>query len=166
MSKPLGTPRELFLHKLGSALAMEHGDLSMLERLQSDGAGDEVRAQLVRHAVETRQHIANVESAFRHLGERPEPSPCRAIESIDEGTRADVERSGDDLLDAVILAARAEAEHLEIAVYDWLIAEALALDRPEVAALLRDNLQDETLALAEVRIATRRIARETARTAA
>ena len=55
--------------------------------------------------------------------------------------RAAVSKPDESLVDAVILAAAAEVEHYEVAVYETLLAYAEARDVPGVSGLLRQNLQ-------------------------
>lgn len=66
-----------------------------------------------------------------------------------------------DFVDDVVLAAAAETEHHEIAVYDELITYAQAMGRQDVAELMRQNLEQEQHTLEEVRRAAERIAAET-----
>lgn len=57
----------------------------------------------------------------------------------------------------MILAGATEVEHYEIAVYETLVTNAEARGKPEVAALLRQNLEQEQAALQKVKSAARRI---------
>ena len=66
-----------------------------------------------------------------------------------------------DFVDDVILAAAAETEHHEIAVYEELITYAEAMGRQDVAAPMRQNLAQEQHTLGEIRSAAERIAEET-----
>jgi ferritin-like metal-binding protein YciE len=79
------------------------------------------------------------------------PSPV--IEAIDKEGRAQIKRADDALVDDVILAGAAATEHHEIAVYEWLIAHVEAMGKPDVVALLRQNLEQEQHTLEEVRSA-------------
>ena len=63
-----------------------------------------------------------------------------------------MKRAADALVDDVILAAAAAAEHHEIAVYDWLIAQADSVGTRAVAALLRTSRDEERRALGETRL--------------
>ena len=76
---------------------------------------------------------------------------CPPIEAIDKEARAQIKRADAALVDDVILAAAAAAEHHEIAVYDWLIAQADAVGARAVVALLRESRDQERRALAEIR---------------
>ena len=76
-------------------------------------------------------------------------------------SKANIELTKGDFVDDVILAAAAETEHHEIAVYEELITYAEAMGRQDVAAPLRENLAQEQHTLEEVRRAAERIAEET-----
>jgi ferritin-like metal-binding protein YciE len=87
------------------------------------------------------------------------------IEAIDKEGRAQAKRADEVLVDSVIVAGAAEAEHHEIAVYEWLVTEADALGHDTVAGLLRENLQQEQHTLEEIKRLTRSLApRPAART--
>jgi ferritin-like metal-binding protein YciE len=156
------TPMELYSYKLGSALEMETTVLKMLDKLEEEAHSPELKQQFRHHADETREQISNIEQAFLALGLESDDKPCPVIEAIDKEGRAEIKRAGDRLVDTVILAGAAATEHYEIAVYEWLISEAEAMSRPEVANLLRQNLEQEQHTLEEVRAATRVVAQQTA----
>jgi ferritin-like metal-binding protein YciE len=160
------TPRELFTYKLGAALKMEQTVLDMLGDLQEESQHVELKQQFRHHADETQQQIRNLEQAFELLGEEPDDKPCPAIEGIEKEGKANIKKTDDRLVDAVIVAGAMETEHHEIAVYEGLIAHAEAMGNVEVATLLRQNLEQEQHTLDEVRQHGERLARETAGAAA
>jgi ferritin-like metal-binding protein YciE len=151
-------PSDLFAYKLGSALTMERDVLEMLGKLEEAARGEQLKEQLRHHAEETRQHARRVEQAFAALGLEADDKPCPVIEAIDKEGRAHVKRADDSLVDDVILAGAAATEHHEISVYEWLIAHAEAMGRLEVAALLRESLEEEQHTLEAVRRATQAVA--------
>ncbi|MEA2271215.1 MAG: hypothetical protein QOF29_454 [bacterium] len=158
----IDTPRELFTYKLGAALTMENKVLDMLGDLEAEAHREELKQQFRHHAEETRGQIRNIEEAFDALGEKPDDKPCPAIEGIQKEGKANIKKTDDELVDAVILSGAAETEHHEIAVYEVLITQAEAMDKPAIASLLRQNLEQEQHTLDEVRGHTQRLARETA----
>jgi ferritin-like metal-binding protein YciE len=160
------TPKELFTYKLGAALKMEQTVLDMLGDLQEQAQHVELKQQFRHHADETQQQIRNLEQAFTALGEEPDDKPCPAIEGIEKEGKANIKKTDDRLVDAVIVAGAIETEHHEIAVYESLIAHAEAMGSAEVATLLRQNLEQEQHTLDEVRQHGERLARETAGAAA
>jgi ferritin-like metal-binding protein YciE len=162
----LDTPQELFTYKLGSALTMEHTVLDMLGDLEEKAQSQQLKQQFHHHAQETQQQIRNIEQAFTAMGEEPEDEPCPAIKGIEKEGKANIKKTDDALVDAVILSGAAETEHHEIAVYESLITQAEAMNRPNVVTLLRENLEQEQHTLEEVRQASRQVAMQAAGQAA
>ena len=160
MFERLNTPEEIFSFKLGSALTMEQNILEMLGELQDKTQRDELRQLFHQHAEETRQHVSNIEQAFKLLGEEVDDSPCPAFQGLEKEGKATMKKTDDSIIDAVILAGAIETEHHEIAVYETLVNNAEARGAEEVAALLRQNLEQEQAALEKVKAAAHRIARE------
>jgi ferritin-like metal-binding protein YciE len=157
MFEKLTTPEEIFSFKLGAALTMERTALEMLGELEEHAQRDEIKQALHAHADETRQHIANVEQAFALLGEEVDDSPCPAIDGLHAEGKATIKKTDDSIVDAVILAGAAETEAHEIAVYETLVTNAEARNAPDVAALLRQNLDQEKAALQKVQTIGKRI---------
>jgi ferritin-like metal-binding protein YciE len=162
----LDNPQELFTYKLGSALTMEQTVLDMLGDLEEKAKSERLKQQLHHHAQETQQQIRNIEQAFSVLGEEPEDEPCPAIKGIEKEAKASIKKTDDELVDAVILSGAAETEHHEIAVYETLIMQAEAMNRPNIVTLLRENLQQEEHTLEEVKQASRQVAMQAAGQAA
>jgi ferritin-like metal-binding protein YciE len=162
----LDTPQELFTYKLGAALTMENTVLDMLGDLEEKARSEQLKQQFHHHAQETQQQIRNIEQAFSAMGEEPEDEPCPPIQGIQKESKANIKKTDDALVDAVILSGAAETEHHEIAVYESLIAQAEAMGRSNVVSLLRENLEQEQHTLEEVRQATRQVAQQTAGQAA
>jgi ferritin-like metal-binding protein YciE len=160
MFEKLDTPEEIFSCKLGSALTMESDVLEMLDELQLQTQRDELRELFHTHAEETRQHIRNIAEAFRLLGEEPDDTPCPVIHAIEKDCNAAIENTRETIVDAVILAGASEAEHYEIAVYETLITNAEARGASDVAALLRQNLQQDMAALEKLKSAEQRISHD------
>ena len=165
MFDKLKNPREVFGHKLGSALTMEQDVLEMLGDLEDKAQCDELKRQFSHHADETRQQIANIEQAFRAMGEEPDDSPCPAIKGLEADAKADIKMADDSVVDDVILAGAAATEHHEIAVYQTLITHAEELGEPEVVQLLEQNLAQEQHTLEEVTTAQRQVVHQAVATA-
>jgi len=162
MFDKLNNTREVFGHKLGSALTMEQDVLGMLGDLEDKAQNDELKQQFRHHADETRQQIDNLEQVFRALGEEPDDSPCPVTKALDKEAKANIKMADDSVVDAVILSGAAETEHHEIAVYESLIAQAEQLGQPEVVTLLQQNLEMEQHTLDEVKRAQREVLTATA----
>jgi ferritin-like metal-binding protein YciE len=157
MFDKLKNQRELFGHKLGSALTMEQDVLDMLGNLEEEAQRSELKQQLRHHAGETRQQIDNIEQVFRALGEEPDDSPCLVTKALDKQAKTDIKMADDELVDAVILSGAAETEHHEIAVYESLLTEAEQIGEPEITRLLQQNLEIEQHTLEEVKQQQRQV---------
>jgi ferritin-like metal-binding protein YciE len=157
----INTPEELYQHKLGAALNMEQTVLNMLDDSAQEAQDQGLERLLRHHQDETRQQIANLERAFEACGWEVDETADLAFKAFDKQAKAEVKLTADSLDDDVILAAAAETEHREIAVYEWLITNAKAMGRDDVAQLLQENCDQEQHTLEEVRSATQRIASRT-----
>jgi ferritin-like metal-binding protein YciE len=153
----LNNPREVFGHKLGSALTMEQDVLEMLGDLEDESQRDELKQQFRHHADETRQQITNITQAFRAMGEEPEDKPCAAVKGLEADAKANIKMADKSVVDDVILAGAAATEHHEIAVYETLITHAEELGEPNVVQLLEQNLEQEKHTLEEVTKAQRQV---------
>ena len=162
MFDKLNNSREVFGHKLGSALTMEQDVLDMLGALEDKAQRNELKQQFRHHAEETRQQIDNIEQVFRSLGEQPDESPSPVTKALDKEATAAIKMADDSVIDAVILAGAAETEHHEIAIYESLITQAEEFGEPDVVQLLQQNLEIEQHTLDEVKKAQRQLATATA----
>jgi ferritin-like metal-binding protein YciE len=129
---------------------MEREDAEILDAFAHAARSQELKHLLREHEGETGRHIVRIERAFEALAIPIEHQPCPTIEAIDKEARSQIKRADDALVDDVILAAAAAAEHYEIAAYDWLIAHADGVGARAVAALLRPSRAQERRALAEI----------------
>jgi ferritin-like metal-binding protein YciE len=145
---------ELFLANLASALRMENTVEKMLGTLADEAQSAELTRQLRHHREETHAQIRNLQQVFRALGKEPDESPCLPIDAIEKQGQVLLKLADESIKDDVILAGCAETEHLEIAVYESLIAPAGAMGHGDVVALLRENLEQEQHTLGEVLKAT------------
>jgi ferritin-like metal-binding protein YciE len=156
--------RQLYVHQLGAALKMENTVLAMLDDLHEHARSTELRDAIRMHHEETERHVRNVEQAFHALGEQPDDSPCPAIDGLQAEGKANLKLVEEPLRDAVALSAMAQTEHHEIAVYEELVMKAEAMDEQDVAALLRENLEQEEATLKVAQQLGLRLAQETAHT--
>jgi ferritin-like metal-binding protein YciE len=157
MFERLNTPQELYNYKLGAALKMERTLVDMLGDSAEHAQDPQIREMLLQHREETRGHVANVERVFGLFGWDVDDSPCPAIHGIEREAKANIRRTDDAIVDAVILSGASEAEHHEIAVYENLIVSARAMGHDDAAVLLQQNLAQELAALGKVSAATQRV---------
>jgi ferritin-like metal-binding protein YciE len=151
MFERLTTPEEAFRFKLGATLKMEQTVLEILDDSIESAQDERVKALLADHRGESEQHVRVVEEAFGLLGADVDDSPCPAIEGLQKEAKANVKKTDDELVDAVILQGALEIEHHELAVYENLLIGANALGRDDVLKLLHHNFESEEAARDKVR---------------
>lgn len=154
------TPLQLFVHRLGGALAMEETNLRMLDKLQQQASDPKLKEDLQHHSRETRQQVENLRRVFEAMGEQAVKRPSPAIEGLEQQGEQLIREVHESLVDTVILATVIETEHHEVAVYDGLIIEAEQMDDDDIVALLQENLEQEEAALDKAVKAAERSAKQ------
>lgn len=154
------TPEEIFSFKLGSTLTAERDGVGVLEQLEAKAQHDELRQLLHQHVAETRQQVANIEEAFRLLGEPESTAPAPTAKGIAKEGASSIGKTDDSLVDAVIIAAALENEHWEIGNYEVLVANAEARGATDVARLLKANLDQEVATSRRLHDVLQRYSRE------
>jgi ferritin-like metal-binding protein YciE len=160
-------PRDLFLHELGDVLYVERTLVKTLPKLQKEASDQELARGFRDHLAETKLHVANVENAFRALGEKPKTEKCPGIEGIkrEHDDFVEEESPSAEVLDSFLTSAGARTEHYEIAAYEGLIATARVMGEREVASLLSENLAQEKEALKLMKAVGKRLAKQSAKAA-
>lgn len=160
-------PRDLFLHELGDVLYVERTLVKTLPTLQKEASDKELAQGFRDHLAETKQHVANVESAFKALSQKPKAEKCPGIEGIKQEHDDFVaeESPSAEVLDSFLTGAGARTEHYEIAAYEGLIASAQAMGEREVVKLLSENLAQEKAALTKMKTIGKRLAKASAKAA-
>lgn len=160
MSTQMTDPRELFLHELGDILYAERTLVKALPKLQEEASDEELAKGFGDHLEETRQHVKNIERAFKDLGEEAKAEKCPGIEGIKKEHDDFVanESPSEEVLDAFLTGAGARTEHYEIAAYEGLVTMADAMGENEVVRLLTDNLEQEKKALTNMQTIGKRLA--------
>ncbi len=160
-------PRDLFLHELGDVLYAERVLVKALPTLQKEASDPELARAFKNHLAQTRQHVTNVERAFKALGKRPKAEKCPGIEGIKQEHDEFVakESPSPEVLNAFLTGAGARTEHYEIAAYEGLITSARAMGERDVANLLAENLGQEKEALKLVKSIAKRLATQSAKDA-
>lgn len=151
------TPERLFAHRLGAALTMEHHGQVLLLDLDDHARRPELRARFHERAVERDQQIDRLHRVFAilELHETPQPSPM--TKGLARQTRTLLARTRSEFVDAVLLSAALQAEHLEVGAYRTLLATAQAWEEHAAVDLLLANLRQEELAAEQSRVLVERI---------
>ena len=142
--------QELLKHELGDLLYAEKQILKALKPMIREASDPEMRARLEQHQGETEQQITNLERAFEAMGLKARGQKCPGILGIIEEKKEfqEEEEPSKPVLEAFNLGAGLRVEHYEIAAYRSAMAVAKASGQTQVAALLRENLEQE-LAMAK-----------------
>ena len=158
-------PRDLFLHELGDVLYVERTLVKTLPKLQKEATDQELADGFATHLTETKNHVTNVEEAFKALGEKPQAEKCLGIEGIktEHDEFVEGESPSAEVLDSFLTGAGARTEHYEIAAYEGLIVTARAMGESTVASLLSENLEQEKAALAKLTTIAKRLAQASAK---
>lgn len=122
-----------------------------LPKLRRDITAEGLAAAVDEHLEQTKQHAARLEQVFRAAGAEPSSNLSPPAEKLGEHREALAGNVPDDRVRDVLNAAAAAAtEHVEIAMYDALLALADALDLGDARGLLEQNRADEEAALRRV----------------
>jgi ferritin-like metal-binding protein YciE len=157
-------PHDLLVHKLKVLLGTEREIEQMLPKLEQEAHDDELKEGFRRHLDETKQHVANVEQAFKVLGEDPQATATPAIKGLKTQHEGFASAAADDVLpdvlDAVSAGSAAATEHHEIAEYEGTITLAEGLGLSGVSEVLQKNLRDEKNMLQGVKQVAERISKK------
>lgn len=141
---PLETPRELFVHELSDILSAEHIILKLLPELAREARHPEVKTAFTEHRAETEGQITRLDEVFALLGEQPEKTTCHAAEGLKKEHEAlHEEQPSPAVLELGNLGGAAKTEHYEIASYTLAVQMARDLGERDVAALLKESLDEE-----------------------
>ena len=146
-SKDIKTLDDLFVHTLRDIYYAEKQLLKALATMAGKATSPQVRSAFESHRTETEGHVKRLEQVFEMHGVQAKGVNCPAIDGIIKEANeiiGDVEDKS--VLDAALIAAGQAAEHYEITRYGTLIAWAKQLGRPDCAAVLQKNLDEEKAA--------------------
>jgi ferritin-like metal-binding protein YciE len=119
-----------------------------LPTMAKAASSEELREAIESHLSETEGHVSRLEQVFALLDLKPRAKTCAGMAGIiEEGSEVVKSNNADGAVtDARIIAAAQRAEHYEMASYGTAAAWAESLGLDEVAALLRDTLDEEKAA--------------------
>lgn len=162
MTDKIHDVRELFEYELKGILTIER-ELAdeVLPELREQVTAPDLKQGVERHLEETRGHVRNVERAFEMLGIEPDEGKTNSLDAMVKDHDQGVKMIDDDgPLDIFHAGAIAGTEAFEIVSYKGLIGMAEQLGDESVAALLRENLEQEEHALHEAEQAMEKLLRE------
>ena len=143
-SKDIATFDDLFLHQLQDVYYAENQIAKALPKMAEKATAPALKKAFETHLSETEGQIVRLERIFELLGEKAKAVTCPAIDGIiKEANEVAGEIEDKAVLDAGLIASAQAVEHYEIARYGTMIAWANQLERPEIAAILKETLDEE-----------------------
>ena len=157
-TQTLDTPDELLHFQLRTALTMEDDSLAALGVLEKAAKSAKLKKMFKHHSDETKDQIENLHKVFKLLDFKQTTAPSPSTKGISKQAESLIKRSDDSLLDQVVLSSALGNEHYEIAAYKSLIIPVSKMGLADAAALLTDNLEQETHTSEELRAELERMA--------
>ena len=157
-TQTLDTPDELLHFQLRTALTMEDDSLAALGVLEKAAKSAKLKKMFKHHSDETKDQIENLHKVFKLLDFKQTTAPSPSTKGISKQAESLIKRSDDSLLDQVVLSSALGNEHYEIAAYKSLIIPVSTMGLADAAALLTDNLEQETHTSEELRAELERMA--------
>ena len=144
MFSKLETLDDLFEMQIKDLYSAEHQLVKALPLMAEKAQDPRLRDGFMRHAGETKNHIARLEQIGQGLNVDLGGHTCKAMEGlIAEGQETMSERATAEVMDAALIAASQRIEHYEISGYGTAAHYAERLGHTEAAGLLRQTLQEE-----------------------
>jgi ferritin-like metal-binding protein YciE len=137
--------KDLLVEEIKDLYSAENQLLKALPKMAMAATNPELKAGFNDHLVQTREHVARLETVAKLLEESPKGKTCKAMEGlVEEGAEA-IEAEGPDAIrDANLIGAAQRVEHYEIAAYGTVQAFAERLGLTEVGELLQATLDEES----------------------
>ncbi|MDY0968844.1 MULTISPECIES: ferritin-like domain-containing protein [Sphingomonas] len=143
-SKDIVTFDDLFLHQLQDVYYAENQITKALPKMVAKATAPALKQGFETHLRETEGQITRLERIFDLLGEKAKAVTCPAIDGIiKEANEVAGEIEDKAVLDAALIASAQAVEHYEITRYGTLIAWANQLGRADIAAILKETLDEE-----------------------
>ena len=146
-TKDIQTLDDLFVHTLQDIYYAEKQIAKALPKMIELATSPQLKQGLESHRKETENHVKRVEQVFKMHGAEAKAIDCPAIDGIiKEANHLTGDIADKQVLDAGIIAAAQAVEHYEITRYGTLAEWAKQLGRPDCAAVLVQNLNEEKAA--------------------
>ena len=143
-SKDIATLEDLYVHQLQDIYYAEQQIAKALPKMIEKATDAELRLGFETHLQETRGQIERLERVFELEGLSAKGVTCPAIDGIiKEANEVAGEIQDKAVLDAALIASAQAVEHYEITRYGTLIAWANQLGRADIAAILKETLDEE-----------------------
>ncbi len=138
------TLHDLLLNKLSVLSDVENQLIKALPKMAKAATDLELSAGFEGHLKQTREHARRLEQAFAILKQKPKKLRSEAIRGlVEDGAWVIKNVTGDEALDANLIAAAQYVEHYAIAGYGSALEWATEMGHEEVADLLQATLDEE-----------------------
>jgi len=142
---------DVLIDELRDMYSAENQLVKALPKLSKGAKNNELKRLFSDHLEETKGQIERLKNVFNILGAEPTGEHCNGMEGvIEEGADALEKDEEGASFDSGIIGAALRTEHYEIAGYTATIAMAKTLKMPDVAELLKQNLNEEENAAEKV----------------
>ena len=136
--------KDVLIDELRDIYSAENQQLKTLPKMAKGAESPELKQFFKDHVEETKGHVQRLREAFEHIGKKPTGKHCEGMEGVlKEGSEALDEDAEGASFDAGLIGAGLRVEHYEVAGYHAAIAMAKAQGMNDVAALLKENLDEE-----------------------
>jgi ferritin-like metal-binding protein YciE len=135
----------LFEETLRDMYSAERKILRTLPKLARTAQSPDLRAALKTHGEETQLHVEPMQQVFELLDKPARGKTCPAIDGIIEEGEEVMKAFADSPAQDASLIAAAQVEHYEISRYGTLVRWAQVLGLTDLAAILEQTLQEETM---------------------
>lgn len=137
----------LLIMQLQDLVSAEDQLIEALPQMADAASSSDLKNAFMTHLEETRQQRERLRQILDMMGVEPGGETCEAMQGlIKEGSEV-IGLNGDaPVKDAALIAAAQRVEHYEMAAYGSARAFANQLNRHDIADLLQDTLDEESMA--------------------
>lgn len=124
---------------------VEKALLKALPKMQKEATTEELKQALEDHTAVTEEQAKRLDQVFEMLGKRPQAKKCEAMDGLIREAEEIIAETEDGTMtrDVALIMAAQKVEHYEIATYGGLVQLAHTMNRPEIAEILEQTLQEE-----------------------
>jgi ferritin-like metal-binding protein YciE len=141
------TLKDLLIDELQDLHSAETQLLKALPRLAEAAANVQLKDGFAKHLEETKTHVSRLDDALQRLGVTAPAKICQAMRGLVlEGSEAIAIEAPNAIRDANLIGAAQRVEHYEMAAYGTARAFAEKLGEKEIASLLQQTLEEESMA--------------------
>lgn len=138
------TMQDLLVQEMQDLYDAEKQLVKALPKMVKASSSEELSQAFGQHLEQTKGHVERMERAFEMLKQKPKSKTCTAMKGLISEAQERIEASEDGALaDSAIICAAQKVEHYEISGYGTLKAWAEELGLDDVAALLKETLDEE-----------------------